>query len=185
MKKMPMVAGLLVLAAGATALGVSQHMSFGDKTQTVDAAAGAIAVVADAANRMTSDNGAYTITVTTRVGQARFGERDQQAAVETEIGVRGGAGLANVCASLPRIRDTINGVVTDRIGPWLRSGRTVPGDEFVADGHLILASLNRMVQNAAVTDVRLVLKPIREVQDGGCNDRGANASAAAAPRARE
>jgi hypothetical protein len=172
------IVGLLVLAAGGLGLALSQYMSRAEKAHTTDVAAGALAAVADAANRITTDTNSYAVEVATRVGVGRIGEREEQMAVVTAIAVRGVDGLNDLCASLPRVRDTVNAVVIDRIRPRLYDDARMRPDDFTTDARAVLASLNRLFQDEAVTAVHLSLKPTREAQDSGCNSKTKTASAA-------
>jgi hypothetical protein len=172
------IVGLLVLGAGGIGLAISQYMSGNEKDHSADVAGGALAVMADAANRVVMDRTSYAVEVATRVGAGRLGDREEQMAVVASIAVRGSGNLSDVCTALPRVRDSINAVVTDRIRPRLRDNARIGPDELSADARAVLASMNRLLQSEAVTAIRLTLKPARESQDSGCTDKTKTANAA-------
>jgi hypothetical protein len=171
------VVGLLVLVAGGIGLATSQYMSREEKSRTTDVAAGALAAVADAANRIATDRTSYAVEVTTRMGAGRMGDREEEMTLVAAISVRGSANLGDICTSLPRVRDSVNAVVGDRIRLRLRDSAQVRPEELSAAARAVLASLNGLLQSDAVTAVRLSLKPTRETQDSGCNTKTKTASA--------
>jgi len=177
MGKLWKIVGAMLLVLGACGLGYSQYMSHEQRGQTTDMATNAISAVATAASRMTADKTVYTITVATRVGQGRVDDRDIPMAVVATISLRGSSALADMCVSVPRVRDTVNAVIVDHIGSILRSGRPILPDDLVADEANVRTALNRLVQGEAVSDAHLVLKSAFGVQDAGCTEgtRTANA----------
>jgi hypothetical protein len=175
--QMRKIVGLLVLVAGGIGLAISQYMSREEKSHTTDVAAGAFAAVADAANRMATDRTTYAVEVTARMGVGRVGDREEEMTVVAAIAVRGSANLSDICTSLPRVRDSVNAAVGDRIRLGLRDSAQIKPDELSVAARAVLASLNRLLQSGAVTAVRLSLKPTRETQDSGCNTKTKTASA--------
>jgi hypothetical protein len=165
--QMRYVVGLFVIVAVGIGLALFEYMSRGDKDHT-KAATGAMAAVADAAHRITTDRTSYAVEVATRVGMGRIGGREEQMAMVAAIAVRGSASLADICTALPRVRDSVNTVVTDSIRPMLRDATQIRPDDLAGDARTVLASLNRLLQSEAVTAVQLSLKPTREAQDSGC-----------------
>jgi hypothetical protein len=185
MKRSIKFAGVMLIVIGILALGISQYMSQDERGRTTEMASGAVAAVADAAARLTADNNEYTLVVANRVGIGRVGgDREAPMAVQATLSVRGSDKMMRVCATLPRVRDAINGVITDRIGPKLRAGRPLAPDELAAEGEILRAALNRLAESGdSFAHVRIVLKSAYDVQETGCNDatKTANASNGAAP----
>jgi hypothetical protein len=188
MKRTLKLAGAMLIVVGVIALGISQYISQDERGRTTEIASGALSVVGAVAARLSADNNEYQLVIANRVGMGRIGtEPEAPMAVQAVLSVRGGDTLSRVCATMPRVRDAINGVVTDRIGPKLRAGRVLAPDELAAEGEILRAALNRLVQAEAFSRVRIVLKGAHDVQEGGCHDatRTANVNngnAAAATR---
>ena len=182
MKRTIKFAGAMLIVAGILALGISQYMSQDERGRTTEIASGALSAVGAAAARLTADNDEYLLVVTNRVGIGRVGtEREAPIVVQAVLSVRGSDRLTRICATLPRVRDAINGVITDRIGPKLRAGRALAPDELAAEGEILRAALNRLVHADTFSQVRVVLKEAYDVQEGGCSEatKTANANAGA------
>ena len=173
------IMGLLVFAVGGIGISfaVSQYFA-GFKDEASDGQPSALAsAVTDAAHRIAMSRTSYAVEVAMRVGPGRIKERVELMAVVATIEVRGSSSLADICTSLPRVRDSINTVVTDRVRPRLgESGRIKP-DDLAGDARVVLATLNRLLQSDDVTAVHLALKPTREAQDSGCNTKIKTANA--------
>jgi len=173
------IMGLLVFAAGGIGVGfaVSQYLAgFKDDT-TEDTPSALASAVADAAHRIAVSRTSYAVEVAMRVGPGRIKERAELIAVVATIEVRGSSSLADICTSLPRVRDSINTVVMDRIRPRLGESSQVKPDDLAGDASVVLASLNRLLQSEDVTAVHLALKPTRESQDSGCSSKIKTANA--------
>jgi hypothetical protein len=184
MKRTLKVTGAMLIVFGVIALGISQYLSQDDRGRTTEIASDALSAVGAAATRLTADNNEYQLVVANRVGMGRVGtEREVPMAVQAVLSVRGGDKLSRVCATMPRVRDAINGVITDRIGPKLRAGRVLAPDELAAEGEILRAALNRLVQGDAFSRVRIVLKGAHDVQEGGCHETTKTANAGISPAA--
>src|SRR5262245_4781395 len=173
------IMGLLVLAAGGIGISVavSQYLA-GFRDDATEGSSGALAsAVADAAHRISLNRTFYAVEVAMRVGPGRIKERVELIAVVATIEVRGSSSLADICTSLPRVRDSINTVVTDRIRPRLGESGHIKPDDLAGDARVVLTTLNRLLQSDDVTAVHLALKPTREAQDSGCNTKIKTASA--------
>jgi hypothetical protein len=184
MKRSIKFGGVMLIVFGILALGISQYMSQEERGRTTEMASDAMAAVAGAAARLTADNNEYTLVIANRVGIGRVGaDREAPMAVQAMLSLRGSDKLMRVCATLPRVRDAINGVIMDRIGPKLRAGRPLAPDELAAEGEILRAALNRLVESDSFAHVRIVLKSAYDVQENGCNEatKTANASNGAAP----
>jgi hypothetical protein len=178
MKRSFKFAGVMLIVVGILALGISQYMSHDERGRTTEMASGAISAVAGAAAWLTNDNGEYAVVVANRVGVGRVGaDREAPMAVQAILSVRGGDRLSRVCAALPRVRDAINGVAADRIGPKLRAGHTLAPDELAAEGEMLHTALNRVVESDAFAQVRIVLVSAYDVQETGCGDATKTANA--------
>lgn len=178
--QMRTIMGLLVFAAGGIGIGfaVSQYLAGAARDGAPEGASGTLAAIADTAHRIAVDRTSYAVEVAMRAGPGRIGERVELVAVVATIAVRGSSSLADICTSLPRVRDSINAVVMDRIRPRLGESSQVKPDDLAGDAHVVRASLNRLLQSEDVTAVHLALKPTREAQDSGCNTKIKTAHAA-------
>jgi hypothetical protein len=173
------IMGLLVFVAGGVGISfaVSQYLAGFKDERTEDKPSALASAVADAAHRIAVDGTSYAVEVAMRVGPGRIRERAELIAVVATIDVRGSSTLTDFCTSLPRVRDSINTVVMDRIRPRLGESQ-VKSDDLAADARIVLASLNRLLQTDDVTAVHLALKPTREAQDSGCSAKIKTANAA-------
>ena len=99
------------------------------------------------------------------------GQTPQVVTVRALLTMQGASRLSEVCASLPRVRDTINGMLFDPVRQKLRSG----------EGSLDLASyegplktaLNHAYKEDAVARVRLS-RGNAAMADSGCTERSAH-----------
>jgi hypothetical protein len=171
MKRLMKFIGIMLLVLCMLALGLSQWMSHDDRNRTADMASDAITAMTSAATRLTSDRKQYTVVVVNRVGVGRVVvEREIPMSVQAVVSVRGSGSLDHVCATMPRVRDAINTVIADRVGPKLRTGRTLAADELADDGDALRGVLNRLVEDNAIESVRLTLVSAFDAQESGCVD---------------
>jgi len=170
MKKFHKLAGLAVLLIVGIGLGLTQYLDLGKRGETTEAAANAIMDAASAAASWAADKSQHRVEIVNLMGHARGRDWNGPVAVQAVLIVDKSAGLSAVCASLPRVRDSMNLLLSDRISHALRTGAKLSPDDVAAQGDRLKAMLNRAFSNEPIAEVRLALRNDYDGVEIGCTD---------------
>ena len=165
-KKFTRLIALLAFLITIGAVGAMQYANMAKKGEATEDAAEAVGAAANAALDWAKDRSERSIEVVTLIGQT-----PQVVTVRARLTMQGASRLSEVCASLPRVRDTINLMLFDPMRASLRDG----GDnlDLAAYEGPLKAALNRAYKEAAVERIRLSLGNAA-MADSGCTERSAH-----------
>ena len=166
-KKLALLAVLLVVGIG---LGLTQYLDLGKRGETTERAANAIMDAASAAASWAADKSQHRVEIVNLMGHARGRDWNGPVAVQAVLIIDKSAGLSAVCASLPRVRDSLNLLLSDRITHALRTGAPLSGEDVEAQGDRLKAMLNRTLENEPIAEARLALRNDYDGVEIGCTD---------------
>lgn len=159
-RMLAMVAFLISIGA----VGGLQYFKTGKKGQITEDAADAVGAAATAALDWTRDRSERTVEVVTVVDQS-----PQVMTIRAVLTMQGASKLSEVCATLPRVRDSINVLLYDRLRGGVAAGGQIDLARY--EGSL-KAALNRSYESPAVDRVRLSFGNAA-IGDSGCTERSA------------
>jgi hypothetical protein len=166
-KRLALLAVLLVVGIG---LGLTQYLDFGKRGETTERAATAIMDAASTAANWASDKSKHRVEIVNLMGHGRGGDWNGPVAVQAVLIVDKSAGLSAVCASLPRVRDAVNILLSDRISHALRTGGSLSAQEVEAQGDRLKSMLNRSFENEPIAEAILTLRNDYNAVEVGCTD---------------
>jgi flagellar basal body-associated protein FliL len=163
-KKSTRLLAMLAFLFSIGAVGAMQYFNASKKGDVTEDAAEAVDAAATAALDWTKDRSERTVEVVTMLGQT-----PEIVTVRTVLTVQGASKLSEVCASLPRVRDSINLMLFDRVRATVVRGGQI--DLASYEGPL-KAALNRVYHTPTVDRVSLSLGNAA-MGDSGCTERSA------------
>jgi flagellar basal body-associated protein FliL len=164
-KKLTRLLALLAFLITVGVVGFMQYMNMSKKGEVTEDAAEAVGAGVNAALDWAKDRSERSIEVVTLIGQT-----PQVVTVRAQLTMQGASRLSEVCASLPRVRDTINGMLFETVRDKLNGGGRI---DLVAYEEPLKAALNHAYKEDAVERVRLS-RGNAAMGDTGCTERSAH-----------
>jgi hypothetical protein len=165
-KKLTRLLALLAFLITVGVVGFMQYMNMAKKGRVTEDAAEAVGAGVNAALDWAKDRSERSIEVVTMIGQT-----PQIVTVRAVLTMQGATRLSEVCASLPRVRDTINAMLFDPMRASLRGGGGGNID-LPAYEDSLRAALNQAYKGDAIERVRLS-RGNAALADTGCTERSA------------